>query len=116
MQLSMIFQILNRHPVAGEMQQRIGQHRTMPVRLNETVTVDPSRIDRIVPEKIVPKHLGNIRHAHCGPGMAGIGLLHDVDSQETNCVRQFTAVEHVQASRFSLHPIMLSLQHDKNDF
>src|SRR5574340_1299986 len=49
--LAEIPDVVQRQVVTGEMQQAVEQHRTVPGREYEAVTVEPARITRIVPEQ-----------------------------------------------------------------
>ena len=88
MQLPETLDLVHRQVVAGQVQQRVLQHRAMPVRQHETVAVGPLRIVRVVPEEIVPEHFGNVGHAHRHAGMTGFGLLDGVGGEETDGVRE----------------------------
>jgi len=91
MQLAEVLEFLHRQGIAGEMQKRIDQHRAVTVREHEAVAIRPLRVGRVVLEEVVPQHFRDIRHAHRGAGMAGVGLLHRVHAQGTDGVGQLTA-------------------------
>ena len=74
-QLAEVGQLFNWQIVAGQVQQGVQQHRTVPVRQHETVAVRPFRIGRVVAQVIVPQHLGNVSHAHGRAWMTGVGFL-----------------------------------------
>ena len=67
----------------------------MAVREHEAVAVDPLRVARVVLEEIAPQDLGNVRHAHRGTGMAGIGALDGVHRERTDAIGQFASCSHV---------------------
>ena len=80
--------------VAGEIEQRVEQHRAVAGREHETVAVGPFRVRGIELEKAREQHGGDIGHAHGHAGMAGIGLLHGVHGQRPD------RIGHVLVSRF----------------
>ena len=66
---------------AAEMQQRVEQHRGMPIGQHEAVAVRPDRIVGIEAQKILPKRIGHRRQRHRRAGMTGIGLLYGIDRE-----------------------------------
>jgi hypothetical protein len=83
--LAEIFHLLKRHVrVAGEMQQRIKQHRAMPRRQDEAVAIGPVGVGGIKLEVVLKKHRRHIGHAHRHAGMAGIGGSHGIQRQGAN--------------------------------
>ena len=69
--LAEIAELVERHlGVAGEMQERIKQHRAVPGREDETVAIRPVGGGGIEFEVPGIKHRGNIGHAHRHAGMA----------------------------------------------
>ncbi len=80
--LAELLDLLKRQIIAGDVQQAVEQRRTVAGRQDETVPVGPMRIDRIMPEKPCPQHIGHGRSAQGQPRMAAIGLLHRVNRQE----------------------------------
>ena len=64
MQLAEMLDLVDRQVVAGQMQQRVLQHRAVAVRQHEAIAVGPLRILRVVAEEIVPEHFGDVGHAH----------------------------------------------------
>ena len=69
---------------AGQVQQRIDQHRATARRQDEPVTVGPIRLGSIKFQKFRPEHGGGIGQAHRGAEMAGLGLAHGVHGQYAN--------------------------------
>ena len=65
-QLTEVFQIVDRQIVTAEVQQGINQHRAVTVRQNKTVAVGPFRILRVVFQIVVPENFGDVCHAHRG--------------------------------------------------
>ena len=78
MQLAEALQLIERQVVAGEMQQRVEQHRAMAVRQHEAVAIGPGRIGRVVAQMAAPQHRGDLRHAHRHAGVAGLRVLHRI--------------------------------------
>src|SRR3546814_2206100 len=62
LELTEILQLLDRQVVAAQMQQRVEQHRAVPVRHDEAVAIRPLRIGRVVDKKVVPQDFGDIGH------------------------------------------------------
>ena len=77
-------QLLDRQVVAGQVQQRVEQHRAVAVRQHEAVAVRPVRVGRVVAQVAAPQRHGDLGHAHRHAGVAGIGLLHRVHRQRAN--------------------------------
>lgn len=90
-QLAELLELLDRQVVAGQVQQRVLQHRAVAVGQHETVAVEPLRVVRVVPEEIVPQHFGNIGHAHRHAGMAGFGGFDRIGGEKTDGVGQLAA-------------------------
>ncbi len=81
MQLSEPLQLLHRQVITRQMQQRVQQHRAVPVRDHEPIAIEPLRIGRVVAQMTLPQHLGNLGHAHRHAGMTGVCFLHGVHRQ-----------------------------------
>ena len=76
---------LDRHRlVAGEMEQRVEQHRAVAGREHEAVAVGPGRIGRIEFEEAREQHGRDIGRAHGQAGMAGLRLLDRVHRQRAD--------------------------------
>ncbi len=86
MELAKIAQFGDRKIVAREMQQRVLQHRTVPVGQHEAIAIGPARIRRIVAQMAVPQRDGDFRHAHRHAGMAGFCGFHRVHRQCADCI------------------------------
>ena len=69
-QLAEILQLVNGNVVSREMQQGVQQHRAVPIGYDEAVPVRPFGVGRVVLQKVVPQHLGNVGHAHRHAGMS----------------------------------------------
>ena len=85
-QLAEVAQLAERQVVAGQVQQRVEQHRAVAVRQHEAVAVGPVRIGRVVAQVPAPQRDGDVGHAHRRAGMAGVGLLHGVHRQRADRV------------------------------
>ena len=72
--------------MAGQMKQRIQQHRAVTGRQHEAVAVRPRRIGRIEFQEAREQDGRNISHAHGHAGMAGLGLLDRVDGKKADGV------------------------------
>ena len=69
---------------SGQMQRRVQQHGSVPVRKHKSVAVGPQRIRRVVAQILLPQFIHHRRQPHRRPRMSGIGLLHGVNRQRTN--------------------------------
>ena len=86
-QLAEIADVIHRRRgVAGQVQQRIDQHRAMPGREHEAVAIGPFRGGGIELEELAEQHGGDIGHAHRHAGVAGIGRLDRVHRKRANGV------------------------------
>ena len=72
--------------VAGEIKQRVEQHRAVPGGEHEAVAVGPVGVGGIELQEAGEQHGGHVGHAHGHAGMAGIGLLHRVHGQRADGV------------------------------
>ena len=93
-QLAEALELGHRQVVAGQVQQRVQQHRAVAVGQHEAIAVGPARLRRIVAQEVVPQHLGDVGHAHRHAGVAGIGLLDGIHGQRTDGVREFGTARH----------------------
>ena len=78
--------------VAGEIQQRIEQHRAVAGREHEAVAVGPGRIGRVEFEEAREQDGGDIGRAHGQAGMAGIGLFDRVHRQRADGIRHAVVI------------------------
>ena len=76
------------------MQERVLQHRTVPIGEHEAIAVGPLWIDRIELQEIVPQHFGDVGHAHRHAWMAAIGGFDRVHSEGTDGVGEFATGGH----------------------
>jgi hypothetical protein len=79
-------QLFQRQVETRDMKQRIQERTPMSGRENEAVAVGPKGITRVELERAIPECISHGRRAQGQPGMARVGLLHHVHSQETERV------------------------------
>jgi hypothetical protein len=79
-------QVVERQVVAGEVEQRVLEHRAVPVGKHEAVAVGPCRVRRVVAQELAPEDFGDLRHAHRHAGMAGFRLLDRVHGEDADGV------------------------------
>ena len=80
-------QLVERHAgIAGQIEQRVQQHRAVPVRQHETVAVGPCGRRWVEFQMPREQHGRNVGHAHGHPGMARVGLFDRVHGQRPNGV------------------------------
>ena len=93
-ELAEALELLDRHlRVAGEVEQRVEQHRAMAGGQHEAVAVGPFGVRGVELQEAREQHGGDVGHAHGHAGMAGIGLLHRVHGQRPD------GIGHVLVSR-----------------
>ena len=83
-QLAETLQFLERQRVAGQMEQRILQHRPVTVGQHEAITVGPMRVRGVVPQMPIPQRNSDFGHAHWHPGMARVRRLHRVHRERAD--------------------------------
>ena len=66
----------------------------MTVGEHKAVAIGPLRVAGVMPQKPVPKDLGDIRHAHGRAGMAAVGRLNGIHGESTNGISQFSLRGH----------------------
>ena len=99
-ELAEILDLVERHVlVAGEIQQRIQQHRAVAGRQDEAVAVRPFRIGGVEFQELREQHGGDVGRAHRQAGMAGIRLLDGIHRQRADRVG---------------HTGMIDARHDEN--
>ena len=84
-ELAEALQLGDRQVVAGQVQQRVDQHRAVAIGEHEAVAVGPLGVGRVVAQVMTPQHLGDLGHAHRRARVAGVGLLHGVHRQGADC-------------------------------
>ena len=93
-QLAEVLQVVDGQVVAGQVQQRVDQHRAMAVGQHEAVAVGPLRVGRAVLQVVAPEHFGDVRHAHGGTGMAAVGFLHGIHAECADGIGSLTTAGH----------------------
>ena len=92
--LAELLEVFDAQVIAGQVQQRIDQHRAMAVGQHEAVAVGELGVARVVLEVVTPQHFGDIRHAHRGTGVAAVGFLHGIHAEGTNGIGTLTTAGH----------------------
>ncbi len=72
--------------IAGQVQQRIDQHRTVARRKHEAVAVGPFRRGGIIFEEIAEQNRRDIGHTHRHAGVPAVGRLDRIHRQHANGV------------------------------
>ena len=80
-QLAEAAQLAHRQVVAAEVQQRVDQHRAVPIGEHETVAVGPARVGRVVLQVPAPERDGDLGHAHRRARVTRVRLLHGIHGQ-----------------------------------
>ena len=78
--------VLGYFPHAGQVQDRIQQHRRMAARQDEPIAARPHRLRRVVAQIVLPKLIGHRREGHRRARMAAVGLLDGVHAQRADRV------------------------------
>ena len=92
-QLAEVLDLLQRHLlVAGQIQQRIDQHRAVTGRQHKAVAVEPVRGRGVELEVVLEQDRRHVGHAHRHAGMAGIGGLDRVHRQHADRAGQVPVV------------------------
>ena len=99
-QLAEMLDLVERHlGVAGEIEQRVEQHRAVPGRQHEAVAVRPVRVGGVEFQKLREQHGRDVGGAHRQAGMAGFRLLDGVHREPADRIG---------------HTGMIDLRHDEN--
>ncbi len=93
-QLAEVLQVVDGQVVAGQVQQRVDQHRAVAVGQHEAVAIGPQRVGRAVFQMVAPEHFGDVRHAHGGTGMAAVGFLHGIHAEGADGIGSLTTAGH----------------------
>src|SRR5579872_111848 len=105
--LAEIFDLIQRRSgIAGEIEQRIQQHRAMPGRQHETVAVGPLGIGGIEFQELRKKNGGSVRHSHRQPGMAGFRLFDGIHRESADGVCQAAGPDLVWRSVVRIHGLL----------
>ncbi len=76
--------------VAAQMEQRVEEHGRVPRRQDEAVAIRPHGVLRVVAQVAVEEDVPERRQRHRRARVSGIGLLHRVHGQDTDCVDRQT--------------------------
>ena len=79
--LAELLQVVDRHRVPGQVQQRVQQRRRVAGRQHEAVAVGPFGVERVVAQVVSEQHPADRREAHRGAGVAAVGALDRVDGE-----------------------------------
>ena len=100
-QLAEALQLVQRHVrIAGEVEQRVEQHRAVAGRQHEAVAVGPVGMLRVELQEPRPQHGGDVGHAHGHAGMAGLGLLDGVHGERPDGVGEGGVADRHGRERF----------------
>ncbi len=94
MQLTEIFDVIDRKIVTGQVEQAVNQHGAVTIRQDETVAIHPVRVGWIMYHEIIPQYFGDICHTHWRTRVARFSLLYSIHAQCTDCIRQFSTRGH----------------------
>ena len=97
-ELAEILQVIQRHVrIAGEIKQRIQQHRAVAGRQDEAIAVGPMRLLRIELQEFGEQNRGDVGHAHRHTGMAEVRLFDRIHGQGPDGIRHVAARRFVQS-------------------
>ena len=86
-ELAEVAQLVHRHiRIAGEMQQRVEQHRAVPGRQHEAVAVGPIGRRGVELQELGEQHRRHVGHAHRHARMPGLGLLDRIHGERADGV------------------------------
>ncbi len=80
-QLAEVLQVVERQPVAGQVERRVEQHRGVAGREHEAVAVEPVRVGRVVLHDARVEQIRERGERHGRAGMPRLRLLHGVHRQ-----------------------------------
>ncbi len=84
--LPKLLQVIECELVAGEIEHAVQQHRCVPRRQHEAITIQPAGICRVVAKVLRPEDIGERRQGHRCAGMTGVRFLHGVHRQNPDRV------------------------------
>ena len=77
-------QVVEGEPEPGEIEERVQEHRRVPVGQHETVTVGPVGVARVVAQDPGEQHVRERGQGHRGSGVSRVGLLDGVHGQSAD--------------------------------
>ena len=89
--------------VAGQMQDRVEQHRAVAGRKTQPVAVGPLGRRGVELQKLAHEHGGHVGHAHGHSRVARRGGFHGVHRQRANCIGQGRVTGLGRRPRFRVH-------------
>ena len=90
-ELPEMLDLVERHVgIAGQVEQPVKQHRTVPVRQYKAVAVRPVGGVRVKSQVFCKQHCGDVGHPHRHAGMPGVGFFDGVHRQCPQCVGHVT--------------------------
>ena len=84
--LAKLLDLVEWHIVAGQMEHAVKQHGSMARRKDETITIRPRRVLRIMFKKARPQNIRSRRETHGRARMTGVGFLHGVHGEHSNSI------------------------------
>ena len=87
-QLAEAPQLFDGQVVAGQVQQRVQQHRAVAIRHHEAVAPGPGGVGVVMAQVALPQRHRDLRHAHRHAGMPRFRRLHRIHRQRPNGVRE----------------------------
>ena len=91
-ELAEVLEIVERESHAGQIDERIEQHRAVAGAQDETIAVGPMRVGRVEAQMPAPERVGHRRRAERQPRMARVRLLDRVDREHADGVDAFFVV------------------------
>ena len=86
MQLTEVFDVVYGQVKTSEVQQRINQHRAVPIGEHEAIPVCPIRISGIVFQIPGPQDFSDVCHPHGGARVSCISFLNSIHGERSNGV------------------------------
>ncbi len=103
-ELPEILELIERHLlVAGQVQQRVEQHRAVAGGEDEAVAVRPVRIGGVVFQELGEQHRGDVGHAHRQAGMARFCFFNTIHRERADCIRHTGGID----GRHGRYPVQI---------
>jgi hypothetical protein len=84
--LTEVADVLLRHVVATQVQERVEEHRRVSTRKHEPVAVEPLGVARVVFEMPLKEDVADGRERHGCSGVTGVGCLHRIHGEDADGV------------------------------